>query len=358
MKTTSLHQHHIDLQAKMVDFGGFDMPLYYSNITQEHFAVRQHVGIFDVSHMGEILITGEDALQFVNRLVSNTITDNTKKVTYALLCNHDGYIIDDLLVYVLETKKILLVVNASNIEKDFNWIISQKNQHQVALKNLSDDYSQIAIQGPLAHEICTKIITMPQINLNFMEYAVIPYSNAYIIMSRTGYTGEDGYEIYGKHELIESLWETAISQGVIPCGLGCRDTLRFEASLPLYGHELSDSIHPIEAGLNFAVKSHGFIGAEKIMLSKPTLTKKLVGIEMLEKGIPRADYVLYKNDKEIGYITTGYLLPTQSTGLALAYVEINEAYLENEIHVDIRGKRLQCKIVKKVFMKKNYKKGE
>lgn len=358
MKTTSLHQHHIDLHAKMVDFGGFDMPLYYSNITSEHLAVRQHVGVFDVSHMGEILITGIDALPFVNKLVSNTITDNTQKVTYALLCNHDGNIIDDLLVYVFDPQKILLVVNASNIEKDFNWIVSQKDHEQVELKDLSNDYSQIAIQGPLAQEICSNLFDMTTIHLKFMEYVVTPYLDGYIILSRTGYTGEDGYEIYGKHNFIKSLWETSMTLGVTPCGLGCRDTLRFEASLPLYGHELSESINPIEAGLNFAVKSETFIGSEKIHQSKDAITKKLVGIEMLEKGIPRADYLLFKDDKEIGYITTGYLLPTQTTGLALAYVEIDEAYLGNEIDVDIRNKRLKCKIVKKIFMKKNYKKGE
>jgi aminomethyltransferase len=177
-------------------------------------------------------------------------------------------------------------------------------------------------------------------------------------LSRTGYTGEDGYEIYGKHNLITSLWEKAMTLGVTPCGLGCRDTLRFEASLPLYGHELSDSINPIEAGLNFAVKSEKFIGSEKIHQSQGALTKKLVGIKMLEKGIPRADYLLFKDEKEIGFITTGYLLPTQTTGLALAYVTIDESYLLNEIDVDIRGKKLKCQIVKKVFMKKNYKKGE
>ena len=358
MKTTSLHQHHIDLHAKMVDFGGFDMPLYYSNITPEHLAVRQHVGMFDVSHMGEILITGLDALLFVNTLVSNTITDNTQKVTYALLCNHEGNIIDDLLVYVFDTQKILLVVNASNIEKDFQWIVSQKGHEDVEIKNLSDDYSQIAIQGPLAHDICTKLIDMSQHSLKFMEYVVTPYLDGYVILSRTGYTGEDGYEIYGKHNLITSLWEKAMTLGVTPCGLGCRDTLRFEASLPLYGHELSDSINPIEAGLNFAVKSEKFIGSEKIHQSQGALTKKLVGIKMLEKGIPRADYLLFKDEKEIGFITTGYLLPTQTTGLALAYVTIDEAYLLNEIDVDIRGKKLKCQIVKKVFMKKNYKKGE
>jgi aminomethyltransferase len=358
MKTTSLHQHHIDLHAKMVDFGGFDMPLFYSNITSEHLAVRQHVGMFDVSHMGEILITGLDALHFVNKLVSNTITDHNQKVTYALLCNHDGNIIDDLLVYVFDPQKILLVVNASNIEKDFTWIFSQKDHYQVELKNLSDEYSQIAIQGPLAHQTCTSIFDMSQVNLNFMEYAVIPFLDAYVILSRTGYTGEDGYEIYGKHNLIVSIWEKASSLGVTPCGLGCRDTLRFEASLPLYGHELSESINPVEAGLNFAVKTEDFIGSKKIHQSKDALSKKLVGIEMLEKGIPRADYLLFKDEKEIGYITTGYLLPTQNTGLALAYVTIDEAYLGNEIDVDIRNKKLKCKIVKKVFMKKNYKKGE
>ena len=358
LNITSLHEFHLNLNAKMVDFGGFDMPLYYTNITEEHLAVRQHAGIFDVSHMGEILLSGPDALTCVNSLVTNTISNDTKKVTYALLCNEDGYILDDLLVYVIDIDKILLVVNASNIEKDYTWIQSHTKEFNVEVKNLSQDYSQVAIQGPKAHDICLNIIDLSDTKLQFMEYAVIPYLNEYIIVSRTGYTGEDGYEIYGKHHLIQSIWTATLQLQVIPCGLGCRDTLRFEASLPLYGHELSEDIQPYEAGLGFAVKREPFIGSEHIIAHKDNLTKKLVGIEMIDKGIPRADYLLYLGDKKVGYITTGYLLPTQQTGLALAYVSIDASAIGTELFVEIRGKKLACKIVKKVFMKKNYKKGD
>jgi aminomethyltransferase len=358
MKTTSLHDYHLQLNAKMVDFGGFDMPLYYSNITNEHFAVRQKSGIFDVSHMGEILILGKDAIVFVNHIVSNSIDVNQKKVTYALLCNYDGHVIDDLLVYVIDVDKVLLVVNASNIEKDYAWIMRQKKDEDVNIRNVSDDYSQIAIQGPLAHTKSVELLDLLPYPLSFMEYAVVPYLNDHVIVSRTGYTGEDGYEIYGKHELIKMLWEKALEAGITPCGLGARDTLRFEATLPLYGHELNETLNPLEAGLSFAVKNTPFIGSDAIQKAKVRLTKKLVGIQMNEKGIPRAEYTLHKGDTEIGYITTGYLLPTQSIGLALGYVTIDEAYLGNQITVDIRGKKLSCTIVKKTFMKKNYKKGD
>ncbi len=356
MKTTSLHKNHIALNAKMVDFGGFDMPLFYSNITHEHQQVRQAAGIFDVSHMGEIMLIGKDAMQFANYILTNSITDNNAKVTYALMCNHEGTVIDDLLVYVLDLSNILLVVNASNTQKDYEWILSQSRDFDIEVKNISDEYSQIAIQGPDAAKLCTSLFTLDT-PLKFMEYTSLTKDNRQLIISRTGYTGEDGYEIYGSHETIIDLWNQALKLGITPCGLGARDTLRFEASLPLYGHELSDQINPIEAGLSFAVKQEPFIGYQAIQHFKAHPTKKLVGIEMIDKGIPREGYQLYDQDVTVGYVTTGYLLPTQSSGLALAYVEMSYASLGKSLTVNIRGKHLACKVVKKAFMKKNYKKG-
>ncbi len=356
MKTTSLHAQHIALNAKMVDFGGFDMPLFYSSITHEHQQVRQKAGIFDVSHMGELMITGNDALRFTNYILTNTITENTHKVTYALLCDHDGMIIDDLLVYVLDATHVLLVVNASNTQKDFEWILSQKNGFDIDIKNVSEAYSQIAIQGPDAAQFCTSLFTLDT-PLQFMEYTSFIKDDHPLIISRTGYTGEDGYEIYGSHQTIKDLWYQALNLGITPCGLGARDTLRFEATLPLYGHELSDQINPIEAGLSFAVKNDTFIGSQAIQHFKSHPTKKLVGIKMIDKGIPREGYTLYDQDEEVGYVTTGYLLPTQSSGLALAYVNMTSASLGTSLTVEIRGKHLACQVVKKTFMKKNYKKG-
>lgn len=356
MKTTSLHAQHIALNAKMVDFGGFDMPLFYSSITHEHQQVRQKAGIFDVSHMGELMITGNDALRFTNYILTNTITENTHKVTYALLCDHDGMIIDDLLVYVLDATHVLLVVNASNTQKDFEWILSQKNGFDIDIKNVSEAYSQIAIQGPDAAQFCTSLFTL-EMPIKFMEYTLFEKDDQHLIISRTGYTGEDGYEIYGSHQTIKDLWYQALNLGITPCGLGARDTLRFEATLPLYGHELSDQINPIEAGLSFAVKNDTFIGSQAIQHFKSHPTKKLVGIKMIDKGIPREGYTLYDQDEEVGYVTTGYLLPTQSSGLALAYVNMTSASLGTSLTVEIRGKHLACQVVKKTFMKKNYKKG-
>ncbi len=356
MKTTSLHATHIALNAKMVDFGGFDMPLFYSSITHEHQQVRQKAGIFDVSHMGELIITGNDALLFTNYILSNTITENTSKVTYALLCDYNGMIIDDLLVYVLDTTHILLVVNASNTQKDYEWILRQKNDFKVDIQNISEAYSQIAIQGPNAEQLCTSLFTL-DMPLQFMAYTSYKKADQELIISRTGYTGEDGYEIYGSHQTIIDLWHQALTLGITPCGLGARDTLRFEATLPLYGHELSDQINPIEAGLSFAVKSDTFIGSQALEHSKAHPTKKLVGIKMLDKGIPREGYKLYNQDVEVGYVTTGYLLPTQTSGLALAYVNMTSASVGTSLTVEIRGKHLACQVVKKTFMKKNYKKG-
>ena len=356
MKTTSLHAQHIALNAKMVDFGGFDMPLFYSSITHEHQQVRQKAGIFDVSHMGELMITGNDALRFTNYVLTNTITENTHKVTYALLCDHDGMIIDDLLVYVLDATHVLIVVNASNTQKDFEWILSQKNGFDIDIKNVSEAYSQIAIQGPDAAQLCTSLFTLDT-PLQFLEYTSFIKDDHPLIISRTGYTGEDGYEIYGSHQTIKDLWYQALNLGITPCGLGARDTLRFEATLPLYGHELSDQINPIEAGLSFAVKNDTFIGSQAIQHFKSHPTKKLVGIKMIDKGIPREGYTLYDQDEEVGYVTTGYLLPTQSSGLALAYVNMTSASLGTSLTVEIRGKHLACQVVKKTFMKKNYKKG-
>ena len=357
MKTTSLHANHVALNAKMVDFGGFDMPLFYSSITHEHQQVRQKAGIFDVSHMGELIITGNDALRFTNYILTNTISENTRKVTYALLCDHDGMIMDDLLVYVMDVSHVLLVVNASNTQKDYEWILSQKNDFDVDINNVSETYSQIAIQGPDAAQLCTSLFTL-EMPLKFMEYTSFEKDNQQLIISRTGYTGEDGYEIYGSHQFINDLWHQALTLGITPCGLGARDTLRFEATLPLYGHELSNQINPIEAGLSFAVKSDTFIGSQAIAHFKAHPTKKLVGIKMLDKGIPREGYKLYNQDVEVGYVTTGYLLPTQSSGLALAYVNMAFTSIGTSLTVEIRGKHLACQVVKKSFMKKNYKKGE
>mgnify|MGYP001283587722 CR=1 FL=1 len=358
MKHTVLHEKHLALNAKMIEYAGYHMPVYYQGISEEHLAVRNHMGIFDVSHMGEILVDGKDALKFVNYLVTNQIIEDTSKVTYALFCYENGTVVDDLLVYVIKPEQILLVVNASNVEKDFEWIKSQSKGFDVNLRNVSDSYGQIAIQGPKVIDHIEEIIGIEGKDLSFMTYKVAPYMDGYIILSRTGYTGEDGFEIYGYPSYIEAIWDKAIEIGVVPCGLGARDTLRFEATLPLYGHEIDETINPVEAALNFAVKldKEHFIGKDALVLYKEQPKRKLVGIELLERNIPRQGYPILKDGKEIGLITTGYLLPTQEKPIASALIEASYAVMGSEVEVLIRNKTVKATIRNRKFYNKNYKK--
>ncbi|MDY0074351.1 MAG: glycine cleavage system aminomethyltransferase GcvT [Acholeplasmataceae bacterium] len=357
MKTTVLHEKHLALNAKMIDYAGFHMPVSYTGITEEHLAVRTGMGIFDVSHMGEFLIEGKDALSFVNYLVTNTITSDTTKVTYSLMCDEGGFVVDDLLVYVFNDEKILLVVNAGNIDKDFEWVLLQSKKYQVSLRNLSDDYAQVAIQGPLVAENIESMIGLSPNDLSFMTYKVVPYESGHVIFSRTGYTGEDGFEIYGKPDLVEKVWDQAIASGVVPCGLGARDTLRFEANLPLYGHEISESINPVEAGLNFAVKlDKDFIGRDALLAYKASPKRKVVGIELLERNIPRHGYPVYKDDQAIGVVTTGYLLPTLTTPVACAIIDIAYAEIGTELSVQIRNNKVAARVRNRKFYTKKYNK--
>jgi aminomethyltransferase len=358
MKTTVLHKNHQALNARMTLYAGFDMPLSYQGISEEHLAVRTNMGIFDVSHMGEFLIDGIDAIKFTNYLVTNLILEDYQKVTYSLMLDHQGFVVDDLLVYVIKSNQVLLVVNAANIEKDLEWIQNQIKDYDCQIRNVSDEYSQIAIQGPNVIENIEKIVLNKGDDLSFMTYKVIPYLDGYVILSRTGYTGEDGFEIYGTHELVKSIFEKAIESGVTPCGLGARDTLRFEANLPLYGHEISESINPVEAGLNFALKfEKDFIGKDALVKYKENIKRKVVGIELLEKNIPRHGYKVFdENDVEIGFVTTGYLLPNQEKPIALALVDSQYQALGTKIFVEIRNKKIAANVRNKKFYIKNYKK--
>jgi aminomethyltransferase len=355
MKQTSLYENHIKLGAKMTPFAGYDMPLYYDDLSSEHKAVRHTCGIFDVSHMGEISITGKDALVFANQLVTNNILPIKQKVTYALLLNDQGQVLDDLLVYLINENHVLLVVNASNTEKDYHWIVSQKKSYDISIKNESQDYAQVAIQGPLAQSIVTQIFTKDFNHLKFMRFEKLIYQNQDVIISRTGYTGEDGFEIYTNPQLIKDIWQKAIDLNAKPCGLGARDTLRFQANLPLYGHEINDDIHPFISGLKFAIKTEKeFNGKTALLKDMSYLNKKIVGIELLEKNIPRQGYKLFDHELEVGYVTTGYLLPEIETPLALAMVDINQASIGNELEIEIRRKRVKVKVRNRKFLNKNY----
>ncbi len=358
MKFTALHDRHLALNAKMIEYAGFHMPVSYAGITEEHIAVRTGMGIFDVSHMGEFLVDGKDALRFTNHLVTNFIPEDTSKVTYALFCDEKGFVVDDLLVYVMKPEQVLLVVNAGNIDKDFEWVIKQSKTFDVTVRNVSESYSQVAIQGPEVINHIGEIMDIETPDLKFMTYQVIPYKEGYVILSRTGYTGEDGFEVYGTHDLITQVFDKAIEVGVIPIGLGARDTLRFEANLPLYGHEISDSINPVEAGLNFAIKldKEDFIGKKALLEYKEKPERKIVGLELLQRCIPRQGYKVLHNEHEIGVITTGYMLPNQESPIACALVDIEYAEIGNELYVEIRGNRYLAKVRNRKFYTKNYKK--
>ena len=357
MKQTALHDKHLALNAKMIDYAGYDMPVSYAGIQQEHLAVRTGLGIFDVSHMGEFLITGKDALGYVNRLVTNTVTDDLSKVTYGLMCDEHGFVVDDLLAYVIKSDEILLVVNAGNMEKDWDWVNRHTEGYDVEIRNLTESFSQIAIQGPEAQTSISSILGVALPDLSFMTFTVIPYGDGHVLVSRTGYTGEDGFEVYGHHDAIRTLWDNATTLGAVPCGLGARDTLRFEANLPLYGHEISDTIHPYEAGLGFAIKlDKPFIGKDALAKAKDPLKRKIVGVELLAKGIPRHGYPVYHEDAQIGVITTGYLLPNQEKPLALALVDIAYTAIGTDLSVQIRNNRVPAKVRNRKFHLKNYKK--
>lgn len=357
MKPTALYEKHLALNAKMIEYAGFSMPVSYTGITEEHIAVRTSMGIFDVSHMGEFVVTGEQSLSFVNHLVTNIITEESNKVTYALMCDEQGFVVDDLLVYVIKSTQILLVVNAGNMEKDFEWVVKQSKAFGVEVSNKSHDFSQIAIQGPNAVEHINQIIGQDVKDLKFMTFSVVPYQDLHIIVSRTGYTGEDGFEIYAKHYLISQLWDDAITEGAVPCGLGSRDTLRFEANLPLYGHEISESINPVEAGLNFAIKlDKTFIGRDALVSYKENPTRKVVGLELLEKNIPRHGYEVFSDENLIGHVTTGYLLPNVSTPIACALVDIAYSAIGTDLFVQVRNNKIPAKVRNRKFYIKNYKK--
>ncbi|MDU1905639.1 MAG: glycine cleavage system aminomethyltransferase GcvT [Dysgonomonas sp.] len=358
---TCLHDKHIALGAKMMPFGGFDMPIEYTSIVEEHNAVRQAAGIFDVSHMGEILVTGEDSERYVNYIFSNDITGApVGKILYGIMLYPTGGAVDDLLVYKKGDKEFFLVVNASNIEKDYSWMLENSKGFDVEIINQSDYYGEVAVQGPKAYEAIEKYLEMPVNDLTFYTFKELDYEGEKIIVSRTGYTGEDGFELYGSHAFINNVWDKLIESGEVkPCGLGCRDTLRFEVGLPLYGHELSDTITPLEAGLGSFVKldKENFIGKEAIAKQKAEgLKRKVVGIELHDKAIPRADYEVEVDGEVIGQVTTGYNSISTGKSVCMALINSEYATLGTEVDVRIRKKTFAGTVTKKRFYEKNYKK--
>lgn len=358
LKKTHLVSQHQSLGAKMVDFAGWFMPIEYEGLKKEHEAVRNHAGIFDVSHMGEVEVKGDDAKEYIQNLVTNDVSKlENNQAMYTFMCYPHGGVVDDLLVYKINENYYYLVINASNIEKDFNWMSENKKHYNVDIINISNKVSEIAIQGPLSQEILQEVCSenLDEIK-SFYFKSNVNVNGVNALVSRTGYTGEDGFEIYCKNEDVESVWVKLLEIGkknnIKPCGLGCRDTLRFEACLPLYGNELSDKITPLEAGLSFFVKLNkdNFIGKEELAKQKENgLERKLVGFEIIGKNIARHGYEVSIEDKTIGYVTTGYKSPTLNKCIGLALIDSNFAEIGKEIDIIIRNKKVKAKIINKKF---------
>ena len=363
-KKTCLYDRHVALGALMSPFGGFIMPIQYTNITDEHHAVRQHCGVFDVSHMGEVRITGPDAERYVQHIFTNDVAGAPLgQIYYGMMCYPDGGTVDDLLVYKMGENDFFLVINAANIDKDVAWMRQHTEGFDINLDHQSDYYGQLAVQGPKAETVVEGVLGLPCKELKFYTAAVVPSASPEgedVIISRTGYTGEDGFEIYGSHAFTQQCWDKLIEAGVKPCGLGCRDTLRFEVGLPLYGDELSADISPVMAGLSIFVKldKAEFIGREALAEQKANgVARRLVGIELADKAIPRHGYaVLTPEGEVVGEVTTGYHCLSVDKSVCMALVQTEHAKLGTELLVQIRKKTFPGVVVKKKFYDKHYKK--
>lgn len=343
IKKTCLYSRHLALNAKMSPFAGFDMPIQYSGIPQEHNSVRNSAGIFDVSHMGQIRVTGLEAGAFVNYIFTNDIIVIPEgKIVYGMMLYPDGGTIDDLLVYKEHNNSYFLVINAANIDKDLAWIMANKQGYNVNIENLSDYFGLVAIQGPDSEKVIESVMDIRVGDLKYYTFKTIDFKGYEIIISRTGYTGEDGFEIYGSEEFTKIIWDLFIDSGrVTPCGLGCRDTLRFEAGLPLYGHELSQTITPIMAGLSMFVKfnKNNFIGKEALVKEKEKgPAKKIVGIVLLEKSVPRAGYTVQSRGRDIGYVTTGYISISTGKPICMALIDSSMSQPGTNVEIIIRNK--------------------
>jgi aminomethyltransferase len=340
----------------MVDFGGWEMPVQYSGIIEEHKAVRTTAGIFDVSHMGEFEVRGSGVLPYLQNLVTNNVEKiGPGQILYTPMCYPQGGIVDDLLVYCLGFNHYWLVVNAGNKEKDKAWMLEQAQGYDVSLDDLSERTGLIALQGPLAESILSTLTPCDLQLIKYYNFVWAEVDQTRVLISRTGYTGEDGFEIYVEGEETVHLWrallEAGKEKGLLPAGLGARDTLRFEARLPLYGHELNENTTPLEAGLGFFIDLQKQFNGSAVLVSQKAngLEKKLVGFKMIERGIPRQGYILHKNGINIGEVTSGSYSPTLAENLGLGYIKAAEAVIGNEITVEIRGKEVRAEIIKTPF---------
>ncbi|TDQ25491.1 glycine cleavage system aminomethyltransferase GcvT [Tenacibaculum caenipelagi] len=359
MKNTALSHVHEALGAKMVPFAGYNMPVQYEGVTAEHETVRKGVGVFDVSHMGEFFLKGENALALIQKVSSNDASKLTPgKAQYSCMPNNDGGIVDDLIIYMIAENEYMLVVNASNIEKDWNWI-SKHNDLKVEMENRSEEWSLLAIQGPKAAEAMQSLTSVDLSTIKFYTFEITDFAGIpNVVVSATGYTGSGGFEVYVKNEDVEQLWnkvfEAGKDWGIKPIGLAARDTLRLEMGYCLYGNDIDDTTSPLEAGLGWITKfTKDFVNAEELKAQKEAgVSRKLVAFELTERGIPRHDYeIVDAEGNNIGRVTSGTMSPSLGKGIGLGYVTIENSKIDSDIFIQIRKKQIPAKVVKLPFYK-------
>ena len=355
---TQLHEVH-KRTAKLTVFAGFEMPLWYKSITSEHLSVRNSVGIFDISHMGRVTVTGSDSEHFLNYVITNDVARlSPNSAQYSVMCNENGGIIDDFVVYRLETEKFMVVFNASNREKDYNWLIRNSKNYKVKIEEVSNNVAMFAVQGPNAEKTLQKISSEDLSKIERFKCGSTRLANAEVFLSRTGYTGEDGFEVFiweaslTRPDKAIKLWDAILETGksfeIEPCGLGARDTLRLEAGMCLYGNDIDENTTPLEAALSFVVKlqKDNFIGKESLLKQKNEgIKRKRVGIQMIDQGIPRPTFEIYSNDGEkIGHVTSGTFSPLLKCGIAMAYMPVAQAQEGNIVNIKIRDKLAKGRI--------------
>lgn len=361
MKTTPLNQQHKNLGARMVPFGGWEMPVQYAGVIDEHLAVRQAAGLFDVSHMGEIDVTGSGALAYIQELTINdasTLVDG--QVQYSAFCYPEGGVVDDVTLYRFAADRFMFCVNAANIDKDFDWmqkVLAEGGFKDVQLTNRSPEFAQLALQGPKAEAILSRLTSSDLGELVYYHFIEGDVAGVPAIISRTGYTGEDGFELYFTAERAEVVWtqllEAGAGDGLLPIGLGARDTLRLEKKYALYGHELSESITPLEAGLGWITKLNkpSFVGQSVLKeMKEQGVPRKLVAVKMKDKGIPREEYPVFVEGEEIGVVTSGTMSPLLKVGIALALVKSSSVVIGTEVEIGIRQRRVAAEVVKPPFV--------
>lgn len=362
MKRTPLNKVHRESGARMVDFGGWDMPVQYAGVIEEHLAVRNAAGLFDVSHMGEIEVKGDNALAFIQHLAINDASKLVDgQVQYSAFCYPEGGVVDDVTLYRFNGAHFLFCVNAANIEKDFAWmqlVLANSGISGVSLVNRSDEFAQIALQGPKAEVILAKLTDLVLADLVYYHFCEGIVAGVKMIISRTGYTGEDGFELYLPASEAVNVWQQLISAGkpfgLQPVGLGARDTLRLEKGYALYGHELSQDISPLEAGLAWITKlgSGDFVGKAALVAQKAEgVPRRRIGLVMQERGIPREGYAVYKDGEEVGVVTSGTMSPSLKIGIALALVSPDAANVDTELEIAVRNRRMEAKVVQLPFVK-------